>query len=110
MLSVTLRWPCKARPSKGDGSGRSSFEARKSSRLRMTDNMMIGLRGSIFVTVSLHPLANLFDLGPRQQRRCPDLQAAVILARQGFDLDREPHRFCQRWPDRDHAVMRQQAS
>src|SRR5579871_224935 len=24
----TLRWPCEARPSKGDGPGRSSFEAR----------------------------------------------------------------------------------
>jgi hypothetical protein len=39
---VVLRWPRKARPSKGDGqnrkkNGRSSFEARLRSHLRMTE-------------------------------------------------------------------------
>src|ERR1700689_737931 len=33
----TLRWPLIQRPSKGDGPALSSFEARKSSHLRMTD-------------------------------------------------------------------------
>jgi hypothetical protein len=37
-LSVTLRRPAKGRASKGDGPGRSSFEARaKRGHLRMTD-------------------------------------------------------------------------
>src|ERR1700719_2992546 len=36
MRPVTLRWPLLQRPSKGDGPALSSFEARKSSHLRMT--------------------------------------------------------------------------
>src|ERR1700722_3408361 len=39
-IAFARRWPCTARPSKGGGPGRSSFEARKGSRLRMTDNML----------------------------------------------------------------------
>lgn len=43
-LSVTLRWPSAARPSKGDGPGRSSFEARAlRSHLRMTGPMFWAL-------------------------------------------------------------------
>ena len=58
--------------------------------------------------ISGHPAANIFDLGFGQQRRCSDLKAAVILPRQGFDLDRKPHRLCKRWSDHNHAVMGQQ--
>ena len=61
------------------------------------------------VAVSGHADADFFDLLFRQQRRLADLQAAVILPRQRLDLDRKPHRLRQRRPDRDHAVMVQQA-
>jgi hypothetical protein len=44
-------------------------------------------------TVSCDPAENVFDLGLRQQARCPDLQAAVILPGQRFDFDGKPHRF-----------------
>jgi len=37
-----------------------------------------------------------------------DLQAAVILPRQRFDFDGEPHRLRERGSDGDHTVMRQQ--
>ena len=60
-------------------------------------------------TVSRDPAENVFDLLLRQQPRRADLQAAVVLPRQRLDLDREPHRLRQRRPDRDHAVMFEQA-
>src|ERR1700751_3885491 len=47
-------------------------------------------------TVAGHAQANLLDLFLRQKRRFPDLEAAVILPRDRFDLDRKPHGFRQR--------------
>src|SRR5262249_41643044 len=50
LRSVTLRWPSEARPSKGDGPGRSSFEGRARARPPQDD-------GISAVHASLHVIA-----------------------------------------------------
>jgi len=59
-------------------------------------------------TVSGDPGKDVADFRFRQQWWRADLQAAVILPRQRFDFDGEPHRLREGGSDGDHTVMRQQ--
>ena len=59
--------------------------------------------------VAAERLGGFGDLGFAQQHRAADRQREIVLPRDGFELDREPHGLVERGAGRNHPVIGEQA-